>query len=173
MQKPPGILVLLLLGCASVAPAQSLYGSLVGNVADESGAALTRAAVTATQTETNFSRSVLTNETGGYNLPNLLPGTYQLTVTLPGFQTFTAREVNVEANAAIRLDARLKIGEVKDSVSVEATAVALADRDCRRPVEHHQRPIDRRADQRTLLANHYCDDARGFGARLRPVRRYQ
>ena len=124
MQRTPGILVLLL-GCASLAPAQSLYGSLVGNIVDESGAALARAAVTATQAETNFSRSVVTSETGGYNLPNLLPGTYQLTVTLPGFQTFTARDVNVEANAAIRLDARMKIGEVKESVSVSATAVAL------------------------------------------------
>src|SRR4051812_10397205 len=100
MLRTPGILVLLLSGCASLAPAQSLYGSLVGNVVDESGAAVPHAAVTATQAETNFSRSVVTNDTGGYNLPNLLPGIYQLTVTLPGFQTFTARDVNIEANAA-------------------------------------------------------------------------
>ena len=117
--------LLLVLGFASIAPAQSLYGSLVGTVTDDSGAVLAQAAVTATQRETNFSRTTVTNDTGGYNLPNILPGTYELTVTHPGFQTFTARGVGVEANAAIRLDARMKIGEVKESVSVEATAVAL------------------------------------------------
>jgi len=74
MQKMLGMLLLLVLGFASLAPAQSLYGSLVGTVTDESGATLPHAAVTATQTETNLSRSTLTSDAGGYNLPNLLPG---------------------------------------------------------------------------------------------------
>ena len=118
-------LPLFVLGFASVAPAQSLYGSLVGTVTDESGGVLARAVVTATQAETNFSRGAMTGETGGYNIPDILPGTYQVTVTLAGFQTFTARDVNVEANTAIRLDARMKVGEVKESVTVSAMAVAL------------------------------------------------
>jgi hypothetical protein len=127
MQKLPGSyrLIVLFAALAHIAPAQSIYGSLVGAVTDDSGAALPRANVAVTQTETNATRSVLTNEIGGYNLPNLLPGTYQLTVTLTGFQTFTARDVSVEANAAIRLDPRLKVGEIRESVSVSATAVAL------------------------------------------------
>ncbi len=125
MQKRIGTLLLALLGFASNAPAQSLYGSLVGTVSDESGAVLAHAVVTATQAQTNFSRSTLTNDTGLYNIPNILSGTYQLTFKLTGFQTFTARDVNVEANAAIRLDARLKVGEVRETVSVSASAVAL------------------------------------------------
>ena len=120
-----GMLLLLVLGFASLAPAQSLYGSLVGTVTDESGATLPHAAVTATQTETNLSRSTLTSDAGGYNLPNLLPGKYRLTVTLSGFQSFTASDINIEANAAIRLDARLKVGEVRESVAVSAQSVAL------------------------------------------------
>src|SRR5436190_8257865 len=119
------LLILLFAAFAHIAPGQSIYGSLVGAVSDDSGAALPRANVAVTQTETNVTRSVLTNETGGYNLPNLLPGTYQLTVTLTGFQTFTARDVKVEANATIRLDPRLKVGEVRESVSVSATTAAL------------------------------------------------
>src|SRR5215469_11115458 len=116
---------LSLIGLSSVARAQSVYGSLVGTVTDDSGAVLVHAAVTATQAETNFSRSTTTNDSGLYNVPNLLPGTYQLTITLAGFQTFNERNVNVEANQAIRLDARLKLGEVKDAVTVSALAVAL------------------------------------------------
>ncbi|MEO8591842.1 MAG: TonB-dependent receptor [Candidatus Solibacter sp.] len=125
MKKLHHRVLLLLLGCASLAPAQSIYGSLIGTVTDDSGAALPHAAVTATQTETNSSRSVVATENGSYNLPNLQPGTYTLTVTLPGFQTFNARDVKVEANAAIRLDPRMKIGEVRESVEVSAAAVAL------------------------------------------------
>src|SRR5437879_2879118 len=119
------LLIVLFAALAHIAPGQSIYGSLVGAVSDDSGAALPRANVAVTPTEPNVTRSVLTNETGGYNLPNLLPGTYQLTVTLTGFQTFTARDVKVEANATIRLDPRLKVGEVRESVSVSATTAAL------------------------------------------------
>ncbi|MCU1324656.1 MAG: TonB-dependent receptor family protein [Bryobacterales bacterium] len=117
--------LLLLAVLAPLAPAQSIYGTLVGTVTDESGALLPRVAVTAAQSETNVSRSAVTNDTGNYNLPNLLPGTYQVTVTLAGFQTFTARGVNLEANTAVRLDARMKIGEMRESISVSAEAVAL------------------------------------------------
>ena len=105
--------------------AQSLYGSLVGAVTDQSGAVLPRASVTVTQTETNVSRSTVTNESGSYNLPNLLPGTYEIVVTLQGFQTFTAREVSVQQNLALRFDAKMNVGAVQESVSVTANAVAL------------------------------------------------
>jgi Carboxypeptidase regulatory-like domain/TonB dependent receptor len=125
MLKLVGTLLLLAAGFASVAPAQSLYGSLVGSVTDDSGAAVPHANVTAKQAETNFSRSTLTDESGRYNVPDLLPGTYQLTVTVPGFETFTERNVNIEANQAIRLDARLKVGQASEAVTVSATAVAL------------------------------------------------
>jgi hypothetical protein len=55
---------LVLFGFASTASAQSVYGSLVGSVTDDSGAAVPLANVTATQAETNFSRSTQT-DTGG------------------------------------------------------------------------------------------------------------
>jgi hypothetical protein len=64
-------------GLATPAAPQSLYGSLVGTVTDETGAAIPGATVTVTQAETNLSRSAATDETGSYNVPNLLPGTYE------------------------------------------------------------------------------------------------
>ena len=77
------LLALLVSAMAVTGSAQALYGSLVGNVTDETGAALPGATVTITQRETNLSRDIVTNETGGYNVPNLLPGTYQIEVKLP------------------------------------------------------------------------------------------
>src|SRR5215210_7796639 len=94
----------LLLLVASTANAQSLYGSLVGNVTDETGAALPGANVTVTQTETNLSRDAVTNETGSYNVPNLLPGTYQVAVTLQGFKSYTARDIAVRPDLVLRVD---------------------------------------------------------------------
>ena len=125
MKSLPCRILLLLVGCAAFAYAQSIYGSLVGTVTDESGATIPHAAVSATHTETNTSRSTVATENGSYNLPNLQPGTYRLAVTIPGFQTFNANGINVEANSAIRIDPRLKVGEVRESVSVSASAVAL------------------------------------------------
>ena len=129
MQKPSGmflaVLTMYVLGFAGVAAAQSLYGSLVGTVTDESGAVVANAEITASQAETNLSRKTQTGENGSYNLRNLLPGTYQITITLGGFQTFVQRNVSVEANQDIRLDARMKVGLASQEVTVSATATAL------------------------------------------------
>src|SRR5205814_2751590 len=69
--------------------AQVLYGTLVGNVKDASGAAAPGATVTIVNTSTNVSRETITNETGTYTLSNILPGAYTLKVTLTGFKEFT------------------------------------------------------------------------------------
>ena len=49
------------------------------------------ASVTVTQTETNVTKDVVTDETGSYRVPNLSPGTYEVVVKLQGFQTFTTQ----------------------------------------------------------------------------------
>ena len=82
------MLFAMLVSAAVNVGAQSLYGTLVGNVTDETGAAIPGAAVTVTQRETNISREVTTNQTGSFNVPNVLPGTCQISVTLNGFQSY-------------------------------------------------------------------------------------
>ena len=109
----------------AAARAQALGGSLVGSVLDETGAALPGATVTITQMETNLSRDVVTNENGVYTATNLLPGTYQVVVKLQGFQTFTTKDIAVRPDLALRVDAKLKVGSVQESVVVSGTAVVL------------------------------------------------
>ena len=109
-----GVLLAVLVSAAVNAGAQALYGSLVGNVTDETGGALPGATVTITQAETSLTRDVITNESGGYNVPNLLPGTYEVVVTLSGFQTFRARQITVRQGIDVRVDARLVVGALEN-----------------------------------------------------------
>ena len=109
---------------AEAVSAQNVYGSLVGNVTDTSGGAIPGATVTATQTETNLTREVVTNASGAYSIPNIPSGTYQIVVAVPGFQPFTARAVSV-TNRDVRVDARLGLGTLEEAVTVTATAAIL------------------------------------------------
>ena len=104
--------------------AQSVYGSLVGNVTDSTGAALPGATVTATHVETNLKREVVTSATGSYSIPNIPSGTYQVVVTLAGFQTFTAPNIIV-VNRDVRVDAKLSVGSLEESITVSGTAAIL------------------------------------------------
>ena len=65
--------------------AQSTNASVGGFVQDTSQAFIPGVTVTATNTQTGVVSTALTNETGAYNIPALLPGTYKLTAELPGF----------------------------------------------------------------------------------------
>jgi carboxypeptidase family protein/TonB-dependent receptor-like protein len=105
--------------------AQALYGSLVGNVVDETGAIVPGATVTITQKETNQTREQATPENGAYSFPNLAPGTYDIVVTLPGFKTFSSRDIAVRIGAIVRVDARLALGTLEESVVVTGEAAIL------------------------------------------------
>ena len=70
------------------ARAQVLYGSVVGNVRDSSGASVPGATVTIINKETNLERSTVSNETGSYSLTNVQAGPYDVKVSLQGFREF-------------------------------------------------------------------------------------
>jgi hypothetical protein len=111
--------------CTSAVRAQVLYGSIVGTVTDSADLAVPGATVTITHTETNQARDTTSNETGGYTFPNVAAGTYNVEVTLPGFQTFRSQNIRVQLNTAVRVDARLSVGALQESVLVSADAVLL------------------------------------------------
>src|SRR5207302_10338384 len=70
-----------------------------GTVRDQSGAVLPGVEVTATQTATGIARSVVTNETGSYVLPNLPVGPYRLEASLPGFRKFAQIGILLQIDA--------------------------------------------------------------------------
>ena len=115
----------LILFAAVNVHAQALYGSLVGNVVDESGAIVPGATVSITQKETNQTREQPTSENGAYSFANLAPGTYDVVVTLPGFRTFASRDIIVSVGAIVRVDAKLGLGTLEESVVVTGQAAIL------------------------------------------------
>ena len=105
--------------------AQVLYGTLVGNVTDASGGAVVSASVKAMERGTQLVRDAVTNDTGAYNFQNLPPGTYDLTVTAPGFTTYNQQGIVLNVNSVQRHDLTLQVGQVAETVNVQASAVTL------------------------------------------------
>lgn len=113
----------------SAARAQAVTGTLLGNVTDSSGAAVPGAAVVATETRTNISRTTTTNESGYYIFSSLQNGTYAVEAELQGFKKIVRQDVKVDVNSTIRVDLKLEVGQMTEAVTVAAeTPVLQTDR---------------------------------------------
>src|SRR5882672_5075230 len=121
----PLFLVAFLTSVPATLPAQVLYGSIVGNVIDESGGATPGATVTIRHRETGASRDSVTDSAGFYRFPNVQSGTYTVTVTLTGFRSFSRSDIPVTLNTATRVDAALQVGELSEMVTVAASSPLL------------------------------------------------
>ena len=118
--------VLLTVGLApSLANAQVLYGSLVGNVVDQNGAVLPGVSVTITNTGTGLKLDTVTDDTGTYVFRNLLPGTYDMALSLKGFKEMRQSGIIVTAGNSKRVDVALQVGAAQETVTVTADAATL------------------------------------------------
>src|SRR5229473_1062860 len=85
--KSVAICVISILLCASMALAQLPIGVILGQVKDSSGAAVPGAKITARNTETNQSRTAVTNDEGTYRMDSMPVGSYQITTEKEGFRS--------------------------------------------------------------------------------------
>ena len=104
---------------------QSFYGSIVGTVSDTSGASIANAEVTLLNSGTNERRSAQTDSGGNYQFVNLVPGRYQVEVVQSGFKRLTRRDILVEVQSTVRIDAALQVGEMGQVVEVKAESPML------------------------------------------------
>jgi len=118
-------LLFLLVSTAPGARAQVLYGSLAGNVTDQTNAPVPGAQVTVKNAATGAVRSVTTDALGYFSIPNLLEGTYDVSASAKGFKTLTQKGVNVQISNVTRLDMKLEVGELTQSITVEASSAIL------------------------------------------------
>jgi len=98
---------------------------ITGTVTDATGAAVPNAQISATNTETGVSRPSVTNEAGNYLITALFPGPYQVTASAPGFKQMRRESLTLAVEQVARLDFRMEVGETKESITVESTAVIL------------------------------------------------
>jgi hypothetical protein len=96
-----------------------------GFVQDTSGLAIPSADVKAVQTDTGLTRTVQTGTDGGYTLPNLPVGPYQLTVSKAGFASYVQSGIVLQVNTNPVINASLRVGTVSEAVEVVAGAAMV------------------------------------------------
>src|SRR5438477_1320249 len=112
---------LVLLLAAAPARAQRTSGTISGTVMDSTGAVLPGVTVTAVCTDTNLTRSVVSDVQGGFTIPDVPGCVYRVTAELAGFKT-VSREAPVTANSVAKTDFRLEVGAVSETVTVEGVS---------------------------------------------------
>ena len=96
-------------------------GSITGEVKDQTGAVAPNAAVTVTNSQTNVARSTATNSAGIYSFPGLTPGTYQVKVSAPGFETIVKTDIELQVQQTARVDFSLSLGQTSNAIEVSAS----------------------------------------------------
>jgi len=103
--------------------------ALVGTITDPSGSAIVGATVTAVNVATNTAYSDITYGEGYYSISYVAPGTYDITVTMPGFEKVISRGTIVQLNLAARTDIALRVGATTTEVTISATNAPLSTDD--------------------------------------------
>ena len=110
---------------ASPAAAQSLFGSILGTITDNTQAVVPHATVKILSLETGAVRTVTTDTAGDYQAPALPVGNYEISCELPGFKRAIISGIKLEVDQRARIDIRLEVGSIDQKVQVTAAAALL------------------------------------------------
>ena len=113
---------LICLAMAAAVWAQNIRGNIVGQVTDSSGSALAGATVSVLNQGTGILVNAAVDGSGNYTVPNLDAGRYTITVKKEGFRTIEVKDVELLASQTARQDVSLQVGEVRQTVEVQASA---------------------------------------------------
>ena len=116
-----GLSVFLALIFSSALLAQTITGTISGDIADSTGAVVPNVTVKAESTATGFSRFATTSASGSYRIPELPIGSYKLTITASGFKTLVGT-ADVSAGGVTHADFKLVVGQRSETIEVEGTA---------------------------------------------------
>ena len=112
-------LILAIIFCAPTL-AQVAGGTLSGTVSDPNGAGIPQAKLEIKNVATGVERTVTTNADGFYTTVNLLPGSYQISITATGFNSETRHGVTMTVGSQITIDITLRVGTISNKVEVTA-----------------------------------------------------
>jgi hypothetical protein len=116
-----GLLFLL----SSFVFAQETRSTILGTVKDPTGAVVAGATVDVVNTDTNTASKVTTNDSGYFEAPYLLPGTYTITITASGFKKYVQPNYTLSVNSRQNINIALEVGGAEETVTVTANAALL------------------------------------------------
>lgn len=119
------ILCVFALFLASRSSFAAASGSLSGTLSDPSGAVITGASVTLINTPNGSKYTAVSNDQGFFSFPSLPVGHYDVTIEAPGFKTQKKSDLIIDTNAALKLEATLKVGDHSEQVNVEGDSEAI------------------------------------------------
>ncbi len=104
---------------------QGFTAQVLGTVTDKSGGVVPQATVSATNAGTGQKITVLTDASGGYVIPQLVPGSYSITAEADGFKRGVRDALTLQVDQRLSLDFQLELGEITQSVAVTGDVVSL------------------------------------------------
>jgi hypothetical protein len=119
------LFMLVAISSAPLAGQGSSTAAITGLITDPSGSAIPGATVSVRNVSTNQTRETRTGGSGLFTVTSLPVGTYELKATAPGFQTTAVTDAKLDVNATLRVDVSMKVGQVNETVQVEAQAPLL------------------------------------------------
>lgn len=119
------VVLLLFLSEAAMLGAQTFRGAINGTVTDPSGAVVSNAQVRTTETATSVTHNTVTTIDGQFSIQDLPLGSYKITVSAPGFATYSAVDAQVTAGFVYTLAVRLSLGQDARSVEVRAATITV------------------------------------------------
>jgi hypothetical protein len=120
-----GLYLLLVLALGAIPARADITGSISGIVIDPSQAVVPGARVTATARSTNVQQTTTTDAKGFYSFPALSVDVYTVTLAQPGFDQVLINGVTINANSAVRIDLKLTIGKVSNTVEVKSDTLQV------------------------------------------------
>ncbi|MPZ20273.1 MAG: hypothetical protein GEV06_20505 [Luteitalea sp.] len=106
--------------CAVTLHAQSITGTVTGNVSDTSGAVVPRVEMSLINADTGVVRTASSDERGNFRFLLVPPGEYAVEASLPGFRAFRRAGIVVEADRSLAVPVQLEVGELEQTIEVQA-----------------------------------------------------
>jgi hypothetical protein len=114
------VVIALTIGGGSVPSlwGQAIYGSIYGQITDNTGAAIANAKVTVKDVGKGTSVQATTNSIGEYSVEHLIPDVYDIAVTATGFKGTETKGIPVSADTSPKVDLKLEVGSITETVTV-------------------------------------------------------
>lgn len=123
--KPVSGFCVFLFLMASLALAQATGGVILGTVSDTTGGIIPGATITVKNLSTGIAYKIVTDELGGYRVPGLPPGDYEVTAELEGFKTEVVTGIKLAVGQQAVINVTLEVGELTEKITVIGAAPVI------------------------------------------------